>query len=86
MLTFSHAKDNRGEGQDLISKEIGQCQADLSVLGNLSHWSQSAAMEKNPQNIPFHCESSFPPPRDPKSGRISFLCYPPAYMMHLKYC
>lgn len=47
MLTFSHAKkDNRGERQDPISKENGQCQADLSVLGNLSHWSQSAAMEK----------------------------------------
>lgn len=48
MLTSSHAKKGkRVKGQRLVSKEIRQCQADLSVLGNLSHWRQSAAMEKN---------------------------------------
>lgn len=50
MLISSHAKkDKRGKGQGPVSKEIGQWQADLSVLGNLSHWSQSAAMEKTPK-------------------------------------
>lgn len=48
MLISSHAKKGkRVKGQRLVSKEISQCQADLSVLGNLSHWRQSAAMEKN---------------------------------------
>ena len=85
MLTPSCAKDKRGKGQGLISKEIGQCQADLSVLGGSFPLEPICCYGKE-QNIPFHCESSFPPPRDPKSGRISFLCYPPAHMTYLKYC
>ena len=85
MLTSSHSKkDKRGKGQGPVPKEIGQCQADLSVLGNLSHWSKYAATEKN-KIFPF-VVSSFPPPRDPKSGRISFLCYPPAHTTYLKCC
>lgn len=86
VLTSSHAKKGKiGKGQGLISKENSQCQADLSVLGDLSHWSQSAAMEKNKISS-FIVRVPFPPPRDPKSGRISFFCYPPAHMTYLKYC
>lgn len=73
MLTSRHAKRREGTGI------LASARQTFPAGENLLLWKRT----KYPLSL---CESSFPPPRDPKSGRISFLCYPPAHMTHLKYC
>lgn len=68
-------KDKRGKGQGPVSEENGQCQADLSVLGDLSHWRQSAAMEKN-KISPFIVRVPFLPQGTPNLGEfLSFVIH-----------
>lgn len=76
MLTSSHSKkDKRGKGQGPVPKKIGQCQADVSVLGNLSHWSKYAAMEKN-KISPFIVRVPFLPQGTPNLGEfLSFVIH-----------
>ena len=76
MLTSGHAKKSkRQKEQGHISKKTGQCQDDLSVLGNLSHWSQSAAMEKN-KISPFIVRVPFLPQGTPNLGEfLSFVIH-----------
>lgn len=76
MLTPSHAKKDKGQRrQGPVSKEIGQCQADLSVLGSLSYWSQAAAMEKNKISL-FIVRVPFLPQETPNLGEfLSFVIH-----------